>query len=286
MHKYLINRAHLVLELVPVSAFAVRTGDKASPMLHPELPDLAVLRQDERVFIPGSSLKGVFRSHIERLLRSLAEGLACDPLVSDGPCQVSDRREPAVAIHRRQCLACRTFGSMNTAGRTLFTDAFSTEDTPLSQRSGVSIDRKTGGPARGRLFDMEVVSGGRFQAEIHLKNFQGWQLALIAATVQDLSAGLLRVGAATTRGLGAFEPTLVEFTHWQARGQTSPAGVGLLRPDLVADYAWLGDCSIPARVGAPHRGGLRWRWKGEDIDPALEAWIERGWSALDEASAA
>ncbi len=279
MHKLLLNRLSIDLRLKPRSAFAIRSGDKAAPMLHPELPDLAVLRQGDEVFIPGSSLKGVFRSHSERLLRSVSEALACDPFEPRGQC--GEAKGTAPEIHAAQCLACRTFGSTNTAGRVAFSDARSGSEVKLGQRSGVSIDRKSGGPARGRLFEMEVATSGDFDVRLHLKNVQAWQIALIAAVIDDLQDGFVRIGGATTRGLGAFEAEVRGVQHWQVPGEDAPAGVGALRAELVERYDWLADGSVACGAGAPRRGGRIWALEGAAAADFLASWEEPGWSAIE-----
>lgn len=279
MHKTLLNRVSIDLSLTPRSAFAIRTGDKAAPMLHPELPDLSVLRQNNEVFIPGSSLKGVFRSHAERLLRSISSELACDPFEIRGRC--GEVEGTASEIHAAQCLACRTFGSTNIGGRIAFADAHSSTGVKLSQRSGVSIDRKSGGPARGRLFEMEVAASGDFQARLHLKNVQGWQIALVAAVIEDIDEGLVRIGGATTRGLGAFGVDIKRVKHWQVRPAASPSGVGVLRPSLGQEYGWLPDTSVSAGEPQARRGGLTWTLQGSAARTFLANWEEAGWSAIE-----
>ena len=257
-----LNQASLDLDLSPRAGFLVKAGEKGSNLLYPNRPDLGALRTrvmrgqgdaatfEDTVFIPGSTLKGVLRSAGERALRSLGDDLACDPHNRDSRCQRGPDARNATPPdrHRALCLACRIFGSQQAAGRLMLADALPSPENEkawdnanrTSTRSGVSIDRRTGGPARGKLFEAEVVTGGTCRARLTLDNFQLWQLALVGILLEDLAEGELRIGSGRTRGLGAFSLRVRKLDLWQIGTRTSPAGVGTLRPDLSAAYgrAW------------------------------------------------
>ena len=299
MHKVLLNRARIELDLKPRGGFLVKDGDKGRTMVRPHLPDLQAMRTghgngDETVFIPGSSLKGVFRSSFERQLRTLGGTdhglLACDPLEQRrNLCHVNRRDESSPETHARLCLACRTFGSQQSGGRIRFADALPDQDhraqaNKTEQRSGVSIDRRSGGPARGKLFEMEVVTRGRFRTAIQLENYQLWQLGLIATLIADLAAGELRVGSATTRGLGALDVVVPRVVLWQRRGE-SPAGVSQL--GAAPEYQWLVEQVLPAGVcehatPAARRGGTQWTFEQPAVPALLDSLETTAWSALEE----
>ena len=296
MHRALVNRLEIDLALEPRGAFAVRSGDKAAAMLNPWRPDLQVLRQGtgtgETVFIPGSSLKGVCRSHTERILRSLGASetaerwMACDPLEPSGPCHRVPKGTESPQVHAQQCLACRTFGSQQIRGRASFTDAFPTEETlaranEVDERSGVAIDRRSGGPSRGKLFQTEVVTGGAFACKVHAHNLQAWQVSLLLTVLEDIDAGLIRVGGATTRGLGHMKIVTSKVKWWQISGDR-PAGLGALRPDLVAAYGLLEDGAIAVHgdIEAVQRLGPSWTWEGPKALEALDGFRAVGQQAL------
>lgn len=296
MHRALVNRLEIDLALEPRGAFAVRSGDKAAAMLNPWRPDLQVLRQGtgtgETVFIPGSSLKGVCRSHTERILRSLGASetaerwMACDPLDHRSPCHSVARGTDSAETHSQQCLACRTFGSQQIRSRASFTDAFPTVETlaranEVDERSGVAIDRKSGGPSRGKLFQTEVVTGGAFACKVHAHNLQAWQVALLLTVLEDIDAGQIRVGGATTRGLGHMKIVTSQVKWWQISGDR-PAGLGALRPDLVADYGLLEDGAIAVHPDAKQeqRLGPSWTWTGTDALKAIDGFRAIGEQAL------
>ncbi len=161
------------------------------------------------VFLAGSGLKGVLRSHCERLLRS-QDRFACDPTRVRESC--GGRREAATDLerypHAENCAACFTFGSLKLAGRFRVADAYplpeaEEEANRTEVRTGVGIDRKSQAASAGVLYDAEVVVGGAFELRVGGENFALWQLGLVLAALQDLDSGLLRIGGAKARGMGS-----------------------------------------------------------------------------------
>ena len=173
------------------------------------------------VYLPGSSLKGVFRSHIEKVIRTLKDGVVCNPFVKTDPNSENDqlvcpnyvevscgdkfevrqavgkvpwRRHPKKedlsneAVYLDSCPACRLFGSNSFIGRVAISDAYLAESSQqkTEQRDGVGIDRLTGGAASGAKFDLEVVSSGvDFETDIYMRNFEVWQLGILMLIVTD-----------------------------------------------------------------------------------------------------
>jgi len=289
----------------------VKGDTKGAHLLHPERPDLAAMRTSdahgETVFIPGSSIKGVVRSAAERVLRSIdpsrASILAEDPLdhaarshreassLGDDIARKSGRTEWAMGtVHKKLCLASRTFGSQAMAGRVRFTDALPTPDSrdranQTEPRSGVSIDRRTGGPARGKLFESEVVTGGVYAATIHFENVQLWQLALLGVVLEDLDTGLVRLGSAKTRGLGSFAIDRIAIRWSQAGPERPPAGVGDLGGAEMADaYGFYRPDRLDSVPGDPTRARERLRavlaWEGDGAWHFLRATQTGPWDAM------
>jgi hypothetical protein len=58
---------------------------------------------------------------------------------------------------------------------------------------------------------MEVVSAGTiFEASIHLRNFEIWQLGMLFTVIQDMQDGLITLGSGRSRGLGKVTAALSE----------------------------------------------------------------------------
>lgn len=318
MLKLVVNRVRIDLRIAPVTPLLIKAGDKGAAMLHPERPDLMFVRtgsrERETVYIPGASLKGVVRSAAERILRTV--GLeACDPLDHRTPCHgtasklgddiARDRNaaaggpHPQAAVYKMVCHACRTFGSQALASRVSFADAYPPADerartNATERRNGVSIDRQTGGPGSGKLFEMELVTDGAFETAIHLTNIELWQIGLVGLVLRDIEAGFVRFGSSKSRGLGhvTITPTAVLFEQTDPRRRiASPAGVAALRKDLIDAYGLRAgdedrlDTSLEAKE-APSPVGWRWAWQVEDAAWAfLDACAGKPWMALCEGAA-
>lgn len=183
-----------------------------------------LLTPDGRPFVPGSSMKGVLRSHLERLAQApalAATGLescllyADDPDATTGPSCPSpgwiDAGKDATTAEERDfealCHTCTLFGSPILAGKVRVPDLHVVPDTypgDVEIRDGVGIDRDRGRPVDSIKFDYEVVPAGTaFQFELSADSPDAAELALLAIAVRELQNGHIAIGAKTTRGLGS-----------------------------------------------------------------------------------
>jgi len=204
--------------------------------LKPVGTDLPVMRDVEGLpYIPGSSIKGVVRAQVERVLRALEAGgyyvkdgtqleqlRACDLLSDEGCCMSRNRmnklREKyktekdfevklASKVWEESCTACRLFGSPWLASRLYFKDSKLSNKDELARhfevREGVAIDRDLGTAKRGLKFDFEVVpAGAKFDIEIIGENVKAWEVGLLLVSLKPWKRGEAAIGGKTTRGLG------------------------------------------------------------------------------------
>jgi len=207
-------------ELVCDTALRVGAGTEA---LLPSASDLPVVTTGGRPYIPGSSLRGVVRSQVERLVRTLEREPrngrgACDPLEDTGWCiprkemqdlrrKVRERDEGrddwlAQQVWERSCRVCRIFGSPWLASRVRFSDLFPLGETHPEVRDGVAIDRER--EAVKNKYDFEVVPAGtRFALEIMAENLgTPAERSLLWLGLQELAEGGVPVGGFKGRGLG------------------------------------------------------------------------------------
>lgn len=205
MHKRLWNVLRLEFIITPKGPLLVKSG-MLSP--NPALPDMQFVRttspQGETVFIPGSSLKGVFRSFTEKVLRTVDRGWACDPFASNscGP-RLSDEEDTA-KVYRESCHACKIYGNTRLRGRLGFQDAYPQGNVKTETRYGVAISRLTNAVAQGP-FEMEIAVSGQFKGTLFLENFEVWQLGLLILTIRAINDGLVKVGFGKNRGFGEVE---------------------------------------------------------------------------------
>jgi CRISPR-associated RAMP protein (TIGR02581 family) len=289
MFRALLNYASLRFTFEPDGPLLVRAGSGGHDPVRPDMSPIRTRHaRGETVYVPGSSLKGALRSHAERLLTSVGEPV-CDVFSKDSSCQKSGRGAPS-DVFAASCRACRTFGSLQVAGRARVGDAYPTEATwdaanQTEMRNGVGIDRRTQSAKGGALFDVEVVTSGRFEACLDLQNYELWQLALCLQAVDDLGEGMLQVGGLKSRGAGSVRLTSCELEFGDASaGGATLRGAGSLVDDATRRAWQLVDESAVQVAGAlPGRKGLCPTHRLEGLAGArrlLDDLGEQAWSLL------
>lgn len=230
MHKATFMEGTLQLTITPAGPILIKAGESGGA--DPTLPDMEFVRSQNRVYIPGSSLKGVVRAQAERIARSLdrpgRDPLRDDPPLADNPLGNSEqytgldsmdfnsgrllgRELNTAVVYRRSALTSQIFGHTALAGRVRFADAYpaAAPELVIEERNGVAIDRIYGAVAVGP-FNYEVVVGGSFSTRIDLKNLTLAQLGLLGLALRDLAEGRVGIGFGKSRGLGR---VAIEFTR-------------------------------------------------------------------------
>lgn len=209
MHKTRYNAMRLDLELFCAGPLLVKAGG-FSP--DPALPDMQFVRthhpqKGEVPYIPGSSLKGVVRSFVEKALGTFAREdtwrRACPTFPDDeNSCaRILEKEKSSSAVYCGSCGACRLFGHTRLKGRAAFSDFLPAGEVKTEIRHGVAISRLSHAVAHGP-FDMEVVVEGTFEGMVVLENYEIWQLGLLATAFGAINQGLLRIGFGKNRGFG------------------------------------------------------------------------------------
>jgi len=186
--------------------------------------DMGVLLEaDGRPILPGSTLKGSFRSCAERLAEhlDLSACLLDNSLSQHANCvsgetdqghrkhinesykQQKTESDKYKFIQNNVCHVCYLFGSPLHASRIFFSDGILTGwSGSLQKRDGVCIDRDTETARYGAKFDYEAVpAGAAFNIAIDIENPEDRELALIGAVLAEWKNGF-RLGGFTSRGLG------------------------------------------------------------------------------------
>ncbi len=205
--------------------------------------------------LTGAGLRGVLRSHAERLARTLvtlqATGKedflrccpACDPNVRDND---KERKQPLEScdsllkkanipgndedIAGSLCLACRLFGSPRLGSRLIVEDA---PYQPTEKQSRpvlkildfLAIDRFTGGGVEGAKFDALALWRPAFVLRLHLENPEPWELGWLWLVLRDLSEGWLTVGFGGAKGFGRVKLTDWTVTFGHLLPEDAPPGL-------------------------------------------------------------
>jgi len=183
-------------------------------------------------YIPGSSLKGLFRSHAGKIASSY--GLKVCSGLSKKSCietkkithgEEESKREYILAkliemllksgesskameiFFEKACILCKIFGSMGYRSKVSFSDAYPIDDDgrilpfKFGSRVGIAIDRRTGTSAL--RYEVEYVEPGcRFKFEIRCSNLPNYALGLLGSILRMIDNGEVRIGGFTSRGYG------------------------------------------------------------------------------------
>lgn len=227
MLKAIMNEARLRLDITTQGPLMIKTG--YATVIGADMAPVQTFRGGQlEVYLPGSTLKGIFRSHIEKVINSIEPRVACNPL-SRGDDPRDDKhlyrpfcghkyndRTAKSEVYSGSCPTCRLFGSTSFSSRIAIEDAYLPKDMTgskelIEHRDGIAIDRLTGGTGGGAKFDLEVVPEGvTFTTTIHVRNFEVWQLGMLFVIIQDMEDELIRIGSGRSRGLGKVRATISE----------------------------------------------------------------------------
>ena len=153
-------QADVNIEIEPVDPVLVKSG--YTSLDGTDMAPVSTFLNGRRVYyFPGTSLKGVLRSHFERIARTLQSGSVCIPYYDPKknirvPVEAekeshgcsyrsSGENDVSSAAYADSCAACRLFGSLKFAGRFSIGDAYPLPDHEpiVESRNGVGIDRFT-----------------------------------------------------------------------------------------------------------------------------------------------
>ena len=258
MFKDLTNEAVLAFSLRNEGPLLINSG--AAAKIHPR-PDMSFVRTihngAETIYLPGSSIKGVFRSRYEQVMRAIGQHV-CDTFDSKdkkdrNTCHLKidetekNRKRDAqknsekyiplsgTDIYNKHCCeACKLFGCLSLGGRISFSDSYPVGDWKVGMRHGVGIDRITGAAFPGALYDIETLEEGAFSLKCKMTNFKLYQLRTILWVLEDIKEGLVTFGMGGSRGNGQMrivEESKVELAYRKYSNE-APALEGEEKPAL------------------------------------------------------
>ncbi|MCC6035081.1 MAG: CRISPR-associated RAMP protein Csx7 [Desulfurococcaceae archaeon] len=248
-----------------VAKSPLRVGVGREPPLGSPV-DLAVIRiklQDKNItYIPGSSLKGVFRTTAIQLAKKKnlrvcygvgkdvctktekIEGITLEDFI-EHLLRGGNTSEALKVFNEKACLLCKLFGAPGFSGHIIFMDAYPIDvngnviEVPLGIRTGIAIDRRTGAAYKGALYQVEyVMPGARFKTTILATNLPNYAIGLIAKILKLINEGYVKIGGFKTRGFGEVG---IEDLELKIRGACE--GTKLLSLDNFDKEIELADCA-------------------------------------------
>lgn len=164
------------------------------------------IKNDEIPYIPGSSLKGILRSEVEKFLKGQGEKI-CVPYDPKSKCNNGEIRDI--------CLACQIFGCQQIGSHFIASDAILKMDhhPGVKIKPGIAINRITGSTQKGAFFQIETLQpGGLFDFEFEIFNIDlktndknEKKARAIKFLLKELRDGWIQVGGKKSTGFGRIQ---------------------------------------------------------------------------------
>ncbi|MHA1757003.1 MAG: type III CRISPR-associated RAMP protein Csx7 [Promethearchaeota archaeon] len=219
------NRYFIEAEILMENSFHIGKGTSFDPIG----TDLPVIKTaDGLPYIPGSSIKGIIRTQLEKILRTFdMQGKKIDN--KKGACDIfgqeciSNEEEKKLIeentkngefdeenflkqLSEKLCITCSLFGSTKIASRIYVKDAFLLDpniEIKTEIKDGVAIDRDTGTAKNKFKYDYEVVPAGtKFSLHVILENVEDWEVGLLGLIFNLWKRGEIAIGGKNSTGLG------------------------------------------------------------------------------------
>jgi CRISPR-associated protein Csm3 len=263
-HRVLLRETVLEGFLVNDSPIRVGAG-RESPL--GSIVDLAVVRISiggkVTPYIPGSSLKGIFRSTSELIARTkginvcsgLSKNTCMDRRYPEGHSEerlheavqrlLRERRtEEAInKFHKYTCLLCKIYGAPLFTGHVEFSDAYPIRDdgtileVPIGSKTGIAINRRTGAVWKRALYQVEFIEpNARFHFQMRTSNLPNYALGLLARVMRMIQEGEVKIGGFKTRGFGKVRFEDLVLKHRDLPEQTGKILRALDEHDFSIDF--------------------------------------------------
>jgi len=271
----------IIMQWYIVTKSPLRVGVGKEPPLG-SLVELAVVRiklQGKSVpYIPGSSLKGVFRSIAMQLAKQkglkVCQGVGketCMQLITvegsslgeylESLLKKGNSYEAIKVFSENACLLCKIFGAPGLSSHVTFTDAYPVDnngnvvEVPLGVRTGIAIDRRTGAVYERALYQVEYIEpGARFRTMVLATNLPNYAIGVLAKALMLINEGYMRIGCFKTRGFGEVG---IEDLELKIKGKNEGAKLlGLDNVDIEVD---LTDCTEISGTWLIARGVNAWK---------------------------
>lgn len=276
MRRIELNQCRLDLELAVSDQSALLIAKERPEKVEGNNKEPLVTRpvtEHSVTYLPGSSLKGVFRSRAEYIANTICQSgpgschLFAPSIARHGrtatdsapfvrmSCgerfnllqSVEDQTVTTMELIRNACPICGLFGHTLFEGHIRFTDFKKTGEEIKLEQPHIAIDRILSHVAQlegkaGQNFTNEYVRAAIYKGHIVITNFTYWHLGLLGFLLRDIEDGLLTLGAKGTTGNGRLKVNAISAT-FRVTGRMHPGNgklpdVQLLAPTLAEQYGF------------------------------------------------
>lgn len=182
-----------------------------------DLPVIKISRRggEEVPYIPGSSLKGVLRSHVERVAAAMYGLQVVHP-------PFDTNRASKEYDEGRICAICGIFGSIKIASHVIVRDSLPLSSPALMLKPGIGINRDFGGvqPGIGPFFEEYVSPGVEWSFNMKIINIviedhgdDDPRPRLLRLMISSLRDGELQIGGRKSTGAGVI--SLRDLRIWR-----------------------------------------------------------------------
>jgi len=161
--------------------------------------DNPIIRLNEIPYIPGSSLKGSFRSILEARAKSMGIEI----------CNVFETEKERIEEHKKNpCVICGIFGSKFLASHIRIYDMYPDGEIHVFTRTGIGINRIFGSSQPGVLYKNDFIIPGvkwRFEMDIiniNLDSNNDDRAKLLKILFKELKDIGIQIGSRKSIGLG------------------------------------------------------------------------------------
>jgi len=189
-----------------------------------------IINNQEIPYIPGSSLKGVFRTTIEQAIRSGDQYYACDPLSNDNcgkrmmdkygsiKSKIYDELKDIFVLRKHKddygiCISCSIFGSQISKATSIISDFFPNSKIIIGEKTSTAISRENGNAKRKALFKTEFIEpNSEFFGKFTIDNPTDLSLGYFSIAPFYLNRGYISLGGFTSNGFGNVEIQILSET--------------------------------------------------------------------------
>ncbi|MHA1766094.1 MAG: type III CRISPR-associated RAMP protein Csx7 [Promethearchaeota archaeon] len=225
-HGKLLRKINIYGDLIAKSRIHIGAGrSQESLFIETENPIIKIKKDGiDLPYIPGSSLKGIFRSACESLLKTasfgtcnLDENIKCYEVGRDLEILKKENvKEELLAKINELCYACKIFGGNGYASNIYILDALPREimNVQTGISPGIAINRRDGTVIRGAYFTFEHVNpNSLFNFELQIQNLPNFLLGLLFSVIFLINEQVVLVGGKKRAGLGKIALTIKRVVY-------------------------------------------------------------------------